>query len=316
LKQYHERKSPLSKLSIALLFGVASIVTPLVTFAAEPGTIGIAVNQLYSEQQPTKRGALIVRRVDPSSAAADAGIQPGDLILFVDGKHVVNTEANEVTKRFAGLAGSSIELSIVPADGKLKAITLVRKPYPPHLNPQADVFRYAVPGNWGVDPRYNFPLPWSPGLALDGFEDLYFAPGFDDLDSPEYHSYLFLWWLQGKPQITAAELESHMVTYFRGLAQQRGRNSNFQPDLSRIAAKYAVSTEGPSSLGGRPAANFSGTVTLYDRHGSVITLHSEVIASLSADGHTAVFFLMSKEPRPSALWSQLDAIRDSFHYQR
>lgn len=299
-----------------MLFGAVSLAAPLVTFASEPGTLGIALIQLYSEQQPTRRGAFIVRRVEPASAAAEAGIQPGDLVLAIGDKPVFDTGASEVTKAIAGPAGTSIELSVVPADGKLKKITLVRKPYPPHLNPPADVFRYAVPGNWGIEPRYRFPLPWSPSLALNGFEDLYFAPGFDDTGSPEYHSYLFFWWLEGKHQITAAELESDMVIYFRGLAEQRGRNNKFQPDLARIAAQYTASPSASSTLGGRPAAAFSGTVTLYDRHGKVITLHSDVVSSLSADGHTAVLFLMSKEPRPSALWSQLDAVRDGFQYQR
>jgi hypothetical protein len=254
--------------------------------------------------------------VDPSSSAADAGIRPGDLILAIDGKRVFNTEASEVIKTIAGPAGTSVELSVVQADGRSKKITLVRKPYPPHLNPQTDIFSYAVPGNWQFEPRYNFPLPWSPGLPLKGFEDLYFAPGFDDLDSPEYHSYLFFWWLDGKQQITAAELESDMVIYFRGLAQQRGRNNNFQPDLSQIAARYSTSKDGPPSLGGAPATSFGGMVSLYDRHGSLISLHSEVTRSFSADGHTAVLFLMSKEPRPSAFWSQLDTIRDGFRYRR
>jgi PDZ domain len=316
LKLHHDGKLPLLALAAAWLFGFALLATPLVTFASEPGTIGVAVNQLYSEQQPTKRGAFMVRRVDPSSAAADAGIQPGDLILAIDGKRVFNTEESEVTKKIAGPAGSSIELSVVQADGNLKKITLVRKPFPPHLNPLTDTFSYSIPGNWQVDPRYNFPLPWSPGLAFKGFEDLYFAPGFDDLDSPEYHSYLFLWWLEGKQQITAAELASDIVIYFRGLAQQRGRNNSFEPDLSQIAAEYATSTVRPSTLGGTPATSFNGTVTLYDRRGRVIALHSEVTLSFSTDGHTAVLFLMSKEPRPSALWSQLDAIRDGFRYRR
>jgi hypothetical protein len=273
------------------------------------------VNQLYSDQQPTKRGALIVRHVDPNSAASDAGIQAGDLILAADGKRVFNTELNELIKRLAGPAGSSIELSVVQVDGNLKKVALVRRPYPPHLNPQTDIFSYSIPGNWQKDPRYNFPLPWSPGLAFKGFEDLYFAPGFDDPDSPEYHGYVFLWWLDGKQQITAAELQADMVTYFKGLAEQRGRNNKFSPDLSQIKAQYASSSNGPSTFGGAAATNFSGTVTLYDRRGKVISLYSEVSSSYYGDGHTAVFFAMSKEPRPSTLWSQLDAIRNGFRYR-
>jgi hypothetical protein len=316
LKQQQKKKAFLTKLIAVSVIGAGSVAAPRFTFASEPGTVGVALNQLYSDQQPTKRGALIVRHVDPNSAAANAGIQAGNLILATDGKPVFNTELNEVVKRLAGPVGSSIELSVVQADGNLKKITLIRKPYPPHLNPQSDSFSYSIPGNWQKDPRYNFPLPWSPGLAYKGFEDLYFAPGFDDLDSPEYHSYVFLWWLDGKRQISAAELESDMVTYFKGLAQQRGRNNNFNPDLSQVKVQYASSSDGPSSLGGAAATNFSGAVTLYDRHGKLISLYSEVSLSYYGDGHTAVFFAMSKEPRPAALWSQLDAIRDGFRYRR
>jgi hypothetical protein len=106
---------------------------PLVTFASDPGTIGIAVNQLYSEPQPTTRGAFIVRRLDPSSAAADAGIQPGDLILAIDSKRVFSTGAS-----------------------------------------------------------YNFLLPWSPGLALKGFETRCQSrrlpmPATDQIFRPDLH---------------------------------------------------------------------------------------------------------------------------------
>jgi hypothetical protein len=49
----------------------------------------------------------------------------------------------------------------------------------------------------------------------------------------------------------------------------------------------------------------------------VITLYSEVIAAVCAKtGNMAVFFSMSKEPRPGALWRQLDAVRDGFRCVR
>lgn len=299
----------------AALISSALAVTSDFPLALEPGTIGLAVNQLYNDQQPTKRGALIVRHVDSNSAAADAGIEAGNLILATDGKRVFNIDLNELTKQFAGPVGRSIELSIVPADGNLKKLTLTRRPYPPYLNPQTDAFSYSIPGNWRKDPRYAFPLPWSPGLEFKGFEDLYFAPGFDDPNSSEYHSYVFFWWLDGNQRITAADLQANMVTYFRGLAEQRGRNNHFTPDLSQIKARYSSSSNGPSNFGGMASNNFSGAVTLYDRRGKVISLYSEVSSSCDLSGHTTVLFAMSKEARPSALWSQLDSIRDGFRYR-
>lgn len=103
-----------------------------------------------------------------------------------------------------------------------------------------------------------------------------------------------------------------MVTYFRGLAEQRGRNNGFEPDPGQISAKYAGFTGRASSFGGEAARVFTGTVTLYDVHGTLTSLHSEVTFSYSPDGHTAVFFAMSKEPRPSTLWVQLDGAPGQF----
>jgi hypothetical protein len=283
---------------------------------AEPGTIGVVVLQLFSEQQPTKRGVYVVQRVLPASAAADAGIVPGDLIIRTDEEPVAGLDTNAMMKRLRGEVGTTLKLSIVRADGDFKKMTLVRKPYSPHLNPSTDSFSYVVPGNWEMDPRYPFPLPWSPTIAHRGFEDLSFAPGFDDVESPEYHSYLILWWLDGKVQLSATQLQSEMVTYFQGLANQRGHNNHFTPDLSRVTAEYEISDKGPTSFGGAAPTNYTGQVTLYDRHGNLITLHSEITASRCSPEHTAVFFEMSKEPRPAALWKQLDEVRDGFRCKR
>jgi len=295
---------------------VASITVVRPALGAEPGTIGVVVLQLFSEEQPTKRGVYVVRQVLPASAAADAGIVPGDVIIKTDEKPVAGLDTNAMMKRLGGDVGTPLKLSIVRADGEFKKIDLVRKPYSPHLNPSTDSFSYVIPGNWEMDPRYAFPLPWSPTIAHQGFEDLSFAPGFDDVESPEYHSYLILWWLDGKVELSKTQLQTEMVTYFQGLANQRGHNNHFTPDLSRVTAEYAASGTGPASFGGAAATNFAGKVTIYDRHGNLITLHSEITASHCSADHTAVFFEMSKEARPAALWKQLDGVRDGFACKR
>lgn len=167
-----------------------------------------------------------------------------------------------------------------------------------------------------MDPRYPFPLEWAPSINHKGFEDLAFAPGFDDTNSPEYHSYLILWWLDGTQTLTAEGLNEDMVTYFQGLAKQRGRNNKFTPDLTKVTARYQGS-EGQGEFGREPSKSFAGTVTLYDRRGTLVTLHSEVVASVcTKTRNTAVFFSMSKEPRPAALWKQLDAVRNGFRCSR
>jgi S1-C subfamily serine protease len=102
----HPGRSRRLNSTISFLVVLASIGMPHSLLASEPGTIGIAVNQLYSEQQPTKRGPFMVRRVEPSSAAADAGIQPGDLIIETDGKPVAGIDSREmIRKRLQEQAG-------------------------------------------------------------------------------------------------------------------------------------------------------------------------------------------------------------------
>ncbi len=316
MRQHYDARCRLLKFLLLAWVGMATTTMPGPVLGSEPGTVGVIVLQLYSEQKPTKRGVYVVRQVLPASAAADAGMVPGDVIVQTDEKPVEGLERNEMMKRLAGEVGTSIQLSIVRADGDFKKMTLVRKPYSPHRNPSTDSFGYVIPGNWEMDPRYPFPLPWSPTIAHRGFEDLSFAPGFDEVESPEYHSYLILWWLDGRMELSATQLQTEMVAYFQGLAKQRGQNNHFTPDLSRVTAEYAASTTGPASFGGTAATNFAGEVTLYDRHGSLISLHSEVIASQCSPDHTAVFFEMSKEPRPAALWKQLDGVRDGFACKR
>jgi len=316
MKRLHVRSIGLSLIvSLQLtMFSLRSISQ--VASQSEPGTIGISLLQLYSEHQPTKRGPFVVRHVEAQSAANDAGIKAGDLILATNGKTVLGSDAGEVVRSLAGSAGTPIELSIIDAGGNQKKVNLIRKPYTPHVNPVSDPFYYSLPGDWTMDLRYNFPLEWSPTLNHKGFEDLAFAPGFDDPTSPEYHSYLLFWWLEGKATFTADELQTEMVTYFRGLAEQRGRNNHFAPDLARVTARYTPTRTLPGLLGGAQATNFSGQVTVVDRKGNIVALSSEISVAQCGSDHTVVYFAMSKEPRAAALWQRLDHVRDSFRCLR
>ena len=76
-----------------------------------------------------------------------------------------------------GAAGESVRLMMVKGHGPPTEIVLKRKPYAPHVSRATDIFHYSIPGNSQMDPRYPFPLPWSPLIAYEGFEDLAFYSG-------------------------------------------------------------------------------------------------------------------------------------------
>jgi hypothetical protein len=250
--------------SIGILLGVLALLfipfdrSRRASAAEELGTVGIAAVQLYTDAQPNKRGVLMVRRVEPGSAAGDAGIRLGDIIISVNGSAIEGRDSSQIAQNdFRGPVGGAVRMKIARLDGSQSEIMLTRKPFPPHINPASDPFKYVVPGSWGMDLRYKFPLPWSPAISHQGLEDLAFAPNFADQSSPDYHSYLILWWLDGAPQITAEQLQTDIVVYFRGLAEQRGRNNHFVPDLSKISAEYNEAGQKPQTLGACPRKCFA-----------------------------------------------------------
>jgi hypothetical protein len=160
-------------------------------------------------------------------------------------------------------------------------------------------------------------LPWSPKLPYHGFEDLFYAPNFDRTDSPEYHSYLFFLWLEGTHMLSAEQLQVDMVKYFSGLAEERGRTYGFTPDPSKVSATYKEDLGTSRMFGGLAARVFGGTVDIWDTHGKIITLNSEVLVSdCGTSNNTAFFFGMSLEPRDGEMWKRLDAIRDTFRCRR
>jgi len=283
--------------------------------ADEPGTVGIVALQLFSGKQPNHRGPLAVLHVFEGSPAAKAGIHCSDFILAVNGVPVAGREYAEIQKKeIDGPVGGTVRLTVARFDGTQSEITLVRAPFPPHVNEASDPFVYVVPGVWDNDPRTAFPLPWAPTLAYHGFVDLYFSPNFDQTDSPEYHSYAFFMSLEGMHLLTAEQLEADMLAWYRGLAVERGGANQFTPDLSKVSVKFQEDRAPKGKWGGEAVRAFSGTAGFYDTHGKIIALNTEVlmIAGCGPRKDTVFYFGLSLQPRDGEMWKQLDAIRDSF----
>ena len=304
-------------------FVVATVLlaspAPRTASADDRGTIGIVVRQLYSERVPNHRGLLAILHVVEDSPAAKAGIHCSDFILAINGVPVPGREYSDIMdKDIDGPTGGTVRLTIARFDGSQSEFTLVRAGFPPHVNPASDPFTYSVPGSWANDPRYSFPLPWATALPYHGFVDLYFAPNFNRTDSPEYHSYLFFMSLEGAPITTAEKLQADILTYFRGLAEERAGTYKFTPDLSKVAVTYQQDSAVPQRFAGTSARAFSGTAAIYDTHGKIITLNSEVVmlSGCGNSNNTVFFFGMSLEPRDGPMWKELDAIRDTFRCRR
>src|SRR5689334_24048775 len=102
----------------------------------EPGTVGLAVAQLYSEDQPTKRGVLVVRTVAPGSAAADDGIRVGDIIVAVNGTRTAGQDVDSIVRHeLRGPTGEAVRVLVARGDEKAVEHVLVRRAFPPRMNP-------------------------------------------------------------------------------------------------------------------------------------------------------------------------------------
>jgi hypothetical protein len=305
--------------SLAVFLTLLVYSAPLRASADDRGTVGIVVRQLFSESQPNHRGVLAVMHVVDDSPAAKAGIHCSDFILAVNGAPVPGREFSEIMdKELKGPVGGTLRLTVARFDGSKSEITLVRTPLPPHANPPSDPFVYVVPGIWNSDPRTPFPLPWAPTLPYHGFVDLFFSPNFDHADSAEYHSYVIFMSLEGKQVLSAEQLQSDMLTWYRGLAVERGGAYKFTPDLSKVSVTYKEDSAPSRTFGGTATRAFSGTATIYDTHGKIITMNSEVrmISGCGTSNNTVFFLGMSLEPRDGDMWKQLDAIRDTLRCGR
>jgi carboxyl-terminal processing protease len=75
----------------------------------------------------TKDGHVVIVAPIDGSPAQKAGLQPGDIILKVDGIDITGLPLNQVVQRILGPAGTKVTLTILnPATGSTRDVTLVR----------------------------------------------------------------------------------------------------------------------------------------------------------------------------------------------
>ena len=71
--------------------------------------VGLTVNEV--------RKGLRVADVRPDTPAEEAGIEPGDVIVAVDGESIAGVPSNVSTARIKGPAGTEVTLRLIPVDG-------------------------------------------------------------------------------------------------------------------------------------------------------------------------------------------------------
>ncbi|HLT53016.1 MAG TPA: hypothetical protein VKZ97_03975 [Flavobacteriaceae bacterium] len=81
---------------------------------------------------------------------------------------------------------------------------------------------------------FEFPIHFAPELNYKGIEEAYFPKGWSKLDSPDYWSYVFVWQVEGKIQVSEQRLEHDLQVYFDGLMQVVNKDKDFEVPKSTV----------------------------------------------------------------------------------
>ena len=175
---------------------------------------------------------------------------------------------------------------------------LLQAPEGPELLP-------ATPDGWRFE-RLEFPLSFAPDIALEGFEELAFAPGMFEPESESYFSYALAIRAEGEHEVDAAWLEAFLVDYYRGLCEAVGKSRKPEPDLSDFAVRVT-----------RGAHGWRAAVDMVDAFvtGEPLQLELELELQRTADA-TELFGLASPMPAGSPIWGELRALAEEWRAAR
>jgi len=108
---------------------------------------------------------------------------------------------------------------------------------PPHLQK----FEIKKPTPEWAGERIKLPPGFAPKLGLQGIEEILFAPGMFKADAKNFFTYVFLFALAPKPELTAEVLRKELLVYYVGLSKARMGNPKL--DTSKFTVKLEPKKE-------------------------------------------------------------------------
>ncbi len=181
----------------------------------------------------------------------------------------------------------------------------------------ADPFQFTAPKNWRPE-RIPFPLGFAPDLKHRGLEELRFGPGMFRPGSDTYWTYVFFWWIEGRPNISAKSLQTDLVAYYRGLSKAVGGSKKLKMKMDQITATVTKLDAGKAPADFRQP-RFTATLQTYDAFatGNLLTLNVEIsLHQFGESNRTWLFFSVSPKPTTDPVWKTMREIRDSFEVRR
>ncbi len=146
-----------------------------------------------------------------------------------------------------------------------------------------------------------FPLGFAPEIPFEGYEDLRFAEGWSNKDSPGFWSYVCAWRVNGRIEPTASMLEYYMQLYFDGL-MNIGPNRIGDENIHSTAAVFHKETE----------TTYGGKIKTFDTRytKNLMTLNVEIEVQFCPNSNaTIVLFRLSPKEFEDGMWVKLKKVK-------
>ncbi|MCH2489044.1 MAG: hypothetical protein MK211_02730 [Flavobacteriales bacterium] len=158
-----------------------------------------------------------------------------------------------------------------------------------------------IDDSWGRE-IIAFPIDWAPKVALSGYEELRFAPGWDQEAHPNFWSMVIVWNVTQQKLLTVSAIATNMKDYFDGLMKPNHWATDFPEPSIQLETISEENTE----------MTFMGTLRFFDgfHTGKLITVQLQGSQHFCADtDRSLVLFRMSPQTPEHDIWTTLNAIK-------
>ncbi len=179
--------------------------------------------------------------------------------------------------------------------------------YPDHIEKP---YVYNAPANWATE-VIMFPMDFAPAITYRGFEELRFAPGWDDPASYQKWAYTIVWWMDDAYTFSEKTLQQDLESYFTGLTHQRA-----------VAEHQDLSAWFPAKVKVQKIKALSGDRETYTASADIFdaqvtkkpgTLYYKIHIKDCPDKTKTIALLeVAENPFTEKAWQELDKVNEDF----
>jgi hypothetical protein len=166
-----------------------------------------------------------------------------------------------------------------------------------------------IPPGWDVE-RFLIPILFAPSIPYKGVEDIRFTPGWAKIETNEYWSYAFLWYIDNTPTFDSKIIEKNLIAYYTGLINSNIDKSKMDSSgLTPVKASIEKRTTDKGDLN-----TFEGTVSMIDYMKLKPIIMNVVVHVKSCKGQNKTFIFHELSPKPfnDPVWNSLDQLWVNF----